>query len=68
MVNGLGVKEAYIGKETAKIYDYDSEYDAPQSRHYKQENLIGRAFANFDWLMNNTTGGFDYKDQKLQTL
>ncbi len=60
-----GKTEAYIGKETAKIYDYDSEYDAPQSRQYKQENLIGRAFANFDWLMNNTTAGFDYKDQKI---
>lgn len=60
-----GKTEAYIGKETAKIYDYDSEYDAPKSRNYKQENLIGRAFANFDWLMNNTTAGVDYKDQKI---
>lgn len=60
-----GKTEAYIGKETAKIYDYDSEYNAPQSRNYKQENLLGRAFANFDWLMNNTTAGFDYKDQKI---
>ncbi|MCY6410989.1 TonB-dependent receptor [Acinetobacter sp. VNH17] len=62
---GWGKTEAYIGKETAKIDDYDTDYDAPQKRHYKQDNLIARGFTNFDWLMNNTTLGADYKDQKI---
>lgn len=60
-----GTTEAYIGKETSKIYDYDSEYDDPQNRNYKQENTIARAFANFDWWLNNTTVGADYKDQEV---
>ena len=60
-----GKTEVYIGKENSDIFDNDSEYDAPQARNYKQENLIGRAFTNFDWLMNNTTAGVDYKDQKI---
>lgn len=62
---GWGKTEAYVGKETAKIDDYDSEYDAPKHRNYKQDNLIARAFTNFDWLMNNTTVGADYKDEKV---
>lgn len=60
-----GKTEAYIGKEHSDIFDNDSEYDTPKARHYKQENLIGRAFANFDWLNNNTTTGVDYKEQKI---
>lgn len=60
-----GKTEAYIGKETSDIFDHDSEYDAPKARNYKQENLIGRAFANFDWMNNNTTAGVDYKDQEV---
>lgn len=60
-----GKTEAYIGKETSDIFDNDSKYDAPKARNYKQENLIGRTFANFDWLSNNMTAGVDYKDQKI---
>lgn len=60
-----GKTEAYIGKENSDIFDNDSEYDAPKARNYKQENLIGRAFANFDWLNNNTSAGVDYKDQQI---
>lgn len=60
-----GKTEAYLGQESSEIFDHDSEYDVPKARNYKQENLIGRAFANFDWLMNSTTAGADYKDQKV---
>ncbi|GAB3051631.1 siderophore amonabactin TonB-dependent receptor [Acinetobacter apis] len=63
-----GTTEAYIGKETGKIEDYDSDYDAPQRRNYKQENLIGRVFANFDWWMNSSTVGADYKDQEITDI
>lgn len=62
---GWGTTEAYIGKETGKIEDYDTDYDAPQRRNYKQENLVARAFTNFDWWLNNTTVGADYKDQEV---
>lgn len=60
-----GKTEVYVGKETALINDYDSEYDTPQARKYRQDNWIGRAFSNFIWLNNNTTVGIDYKNQKI---
>ena len=60
-----GKTEAYIGKETGEIYDYDTDYDAPKARNYKQENSIARVFTNFDWWLNNTTLGADYKDQEV---
>lgn len=67
---GWGKTEAYIGKETGKIYDFDTDYSSdpnhPLQRHYKQDNLIARAFTHFDWLMNNTTVGADYKDQEVK--
>ncbi|NHB57250.1 TonB-dependent receptor [Acinetobacter sp. 194] len=60
-----GKTEAYIGKESGKIDDYDSEYDNPQQRHYKQDNLNARLFTNFNWLNNNMTVGSDYKKQEI---
>ncbi|WP_151707475.1 TonB-dependent siderophore receptor [Acinetobacter sp. TUM15064] len=62
---GWGSTEAYMGYEHSDIDDTDSEYDNPISRSYKQENLIARTFANFDWWINNTTAGADFKDQKI---
>lgn len=60
-----GKTEVYAGKETAIIHDYDSEYDTPQARKYRQDNWIGRVFTNFDWLNHNTSVGADYKNQKI---
>ncbi|MCG2572177.1 TonB-dependent receptor [Acinetobacter sp. ME22] len=62
---GWGSTEAYIGYERSDIDDNDSEYDTPQQRSYKQENLLARAFANFDWWINSTTAGVDFKNQKI---
>ena len=60
-----GKTEAYIGKESGEINDYDTDYDEPKQRTYKQDNLNARLFANFDWLNNNTTVGADYKKQEI---
>lgn len=54
-----------LKREQSDIDDWDTDYDDPQQRHYKENNTYLRSFGVVHIGPQELTGGVDFRNQKI---
>lgn len=63
---GWGKTVSYVKREQSRIADYNSDYDTPQQRSYKEENTYLKSYAVVKAGDHTLTGGIDYRNQIIK--
>ncbi len=61
-----GSTTAYVSREQATIDDYNSRYNAPQTRTLKEDNTYAKMYANFALGSNAVSAGVDLRNQVIK--
>ncbi len=61
-----GSTHAYLSRETTKIDDFNTRYNAPQQRNLKEENTYAKFYANVSLGINALAAGVDLRRQEIK--
>ena len=61
-----GKTVAFLKHEHSDIYDYDTDYNSPQKRNYKELNTYAKAYGVSKLGEHTVTAGVDYRRQDIE--